>query len=108
MEGEDFFDVTETYVVVMKDGKTIAEGRIHYEVFENIWEEEMEMHDRQGQDNALIIKGKRYQSAELSEEDGYEIEWGDERELETFKTYDEADSAFENYVKYMIDHKSKG
>ena len=108
MEGEDFFDVTETYVVVMKDGKTIAEGRIHYEVFENIWEEEMEMHDRQNHDDALIINGKRYQSGELSEEDGYEIEWGDERELNTYDTYDEADSAFEDYVKHEMEHQSKG
>ena len=54
------------------------------------------------------MNGKRYQSAELSEEDGYEIEWGDERELNTYDTYDEADSAFEDYVKYEMEHQSKG
>ena len=99
-EEEDFYDITQTSVTVSQDGKVIAEGRIHYEIFENIWNEDEEIHDREGECSAFIINGKRYDNPSFySKEYGFEIEWGDERELDTFETFDEAKSAYENYLK---------
>ena len=101
---DDFYDITQTSVVVLQDGEVIAEGRIHYEIFENIWNEDEEMHERQGECSAIIIKGKRYENPSFYRKDyGFEIQWGDERELDTFNDFTEAESAYEDYVKDEID-----
>ena len=96
-EEEDFWDITETFVTVKKDDKIIAEGRIHYEVFSNEWDEEIEDYDRQNHDDALIINGKRHQTWDI-EKDGFEIVWGDERE---FGTYESADDAYDDFEKLI-------
>ena len=100
-EEEDFWDVTITFVTVKKDDEIIAEGRIHYQIFSNEWDEEMEVYDRQGHDDALIINGKRHQSLDI-EKDGYLIEWGDEREFGTYESLDDADYDFEKLIEGEI------
>ena len=105
LEEEDFYDIVQTYATVKKEGKIIAEGKIHYAIFENEYLEDYETHDRQGEDDVLIMNGKRYQSAEL-EDDGYEIEWGESRELGIYDDLNEAYKYYEDYVKIEIDRQN--
>ena len=101
MEEEDFWDITETFVTVKKDDKIIAEGRIHYEVFSNEWDEEIEDYDRQNHDDALIINGKRHQTWDIKK-DGFIIVWGDEREFGTYESEDDAYDDFEKLIEGEI------
>jgi len=108
-KGEDYFLIHQTEVFIKKDGKDIVHGRIYYELFENTWDEESEEYDREINEVALVMNGKLYggYSAidKFLEENGYEIEYEDQRELAAVKL--NAEKLFKSYVEGEIEDQKK-
>ena len=108
-KGEDYFLIHQTEVFIKKDGKDIVHGRIYYELFENTWDEESEEYDREINEVALVMNGKSYSGNsaidKFLEENGYEIEYEDEREFAAVKFG--AEKLFKSYVEGEIEDQKK-
>ena len=78
-EGEDFYQLTEQNVTIYKDGKEIGCGFLCFSIFENYWEEELEVHQRQEEDYFFVLDGKEIIADE--DFDYFDTVWGEEREI---------------------------
>ena len=82
-EPEPFWEVTETYVTLYKEGEKVGEG-ISWEIYINEWIEEVDDFQRESDDQEII----------LVDDNGpgfYEIEWGEEKEYEgNIESYEDA------------------
>ena len=75
LENEPFWEVTETFVTLYKEGKEIAEG-IAWDIFVNQWIEEAEDFQRESDHGEIILVDDK----EFTDYD--EIIWGEENEFE--------------------------
>ena len=111
MDGTDYWDVTETYVTVEKEGKVIAQGRILISKVYCEWNEEYDGHHRycDSGEKTLILNGKRYDNPTAYEEEyGFEIvAFDDERELDIYKTEEEMLDGFEKFIEAEIEYQKK-
>jgi hypothetical protein len=74
-EPEPFWEVTETYVTLYKEGEEVAEG-IAWDIFINQWIEEVDDFQRESDHGEIILVDDK----EFTDYD--EIEWGEENEFE--------------------------
>ena len=83
-EEEPFWEVTETYVTLYKDGKEVAEG-IAWDIYVNNWIEEVDDFQRESDHGEIIlVDDKEF-------EDYDDIEWGEEKEYEgNIESYEDA------------------
>ncbi len=75
LKNEPFWEVTETFVTLYKEGKEIAEG-IAWDIFINQWIEEAEDFQRESDHGEIILVDDK----EFTDYD--EIIWGEENEFE--------------------------
>jgi len=111
IDGTDYWDVTETYVTVEKEGKVIAEGRIAISKMYWEWNEEDDIHHRycNSDDSTLILNGKRYDNPEAYEKEyGFKIvDWGDERDMGIYETEEEMLDDFEKFIEAEIEYQKE-
>lgn len=98
-EGEDFYQLCEQNIVLYKNGKEIGRGFICYTVWQNIWEEEYDDHQRDEYDSFIVLNNK------IISEDDYDYNdtvWDEERELNYSTDIDEILTVFEVIKKELI------
>lgn len=98
---EIFYQVIEYTVNVYKNDEIVAEGRLEYEVFENIWSEDYQDYERQRECGCLIINGEV-----VDEEDYDEVVTVDEYEHARFTDFEYANFYFENITNNMLSKSS--
>ena len=83
-EEEPFWEVTETYVTLHKEGEEVAEG-IAWDIYINQWNEEVDDFERESDHGEIILVNDK----EFADYD--EIEWGEEKEYEgNIESYEDA------------------
>ena len=83
-EEEPFWEVTEQYVTLYKEGKEVAEG-IAWDIFINQWIEEVDDFQRESDHGEIILVDDK----EFTDYD--EIDWGEENEFEgNIESYEDA------------------
>ena len=111
MEEEvDYWQITNEYVTLYKNGSEIAYGRLSFSLWNIQWYEDCEDHQRECDDNFIILDGK-----ELIEGEDYDkIEWGEEREEmlsedseEVLKYFEDLKSSFIKEQKHRVDNTIK-
>lgn len=99
MEGEDFYELTEQYVVLYKDGIELGSGRLCISIFENIWDEDDEYHIRQEYDSFMVLNGKlMIPNVDYDDDDTV---WDEERE-HSVGDIDEIEEIFDELKKLLI------
>ena len=97
MEEIDFWQVTKTNVTLFKGGAEIATGFICFSIYENVWDEEDEYHERQEDESIMIYNGK-----EVTDYDYDETLWDEEREIFESENYSEVQDYYKDLIKDLI------
>tara|TARA_B110000211_G_C13789374_1_gene425491 strand:+ start:113 stop:418 length:306 start_codon:yes stop_codon:yes gene_type:complete len=99
MEEDDFYELTEQYVVLYKDGKELGSGRLCISIFENLWNEDDEDHTRQEYDSFMVLNGKlMIRNVDYDDDDTV---WDEERE-HSVGDIDEIQEIFDELKKLLI------
>ncbi len=108
-EGESYFDVTEDFAVLLKNGKEVARGYVHISHNFNYWRDDDEEHEPQLYNEVMIVNGKQFTDyddtleafVESSESDDTLIpSWSElPKIIATFWDDGEAEEFFKEYVK---------
>jgi len=92
-EGDTFYDVSEEFRVLLKNGKEVASGFIYISHNVNYWDDDDESHDDIQQHNeVMIVNGKPFTDYD-------DAKWGEQRRIATFWDDGEAEEFFKEYVK---------
>ena len=97
MEEIDFWQVTKTNVTLFKDRAEIASGFICFSIYENVWDEEDEYHERQEDESIMIYNGK-----EVTDYDYDETLWDEEREIFESENYSEVKDYYKDVIKDLV------
>ena len=99
MEEEEFYELTEQYVVLYKDGKELGRGRLCISIYENIRFEDDEEHTRQEYDSFIYLNGKlMIPNVDYDDDDTV---WDEERE-HSVGDIDEIEKIFDELKKLLI------
>ena len=97
MEEIDFWQVTKQSVTLFKGGVEIASGFICFSIYQNIWDEENEYHERDEDDSIMIYNGK-----EVTDYDYDKTLWDEERELFESENDSEVQDYYNDIIKDLI------
>lgn len=95
-EGETFYQLTEQYVIIYKDGKEVGSGFLCFSIFENYWDEDLKDHERQEEDHFFILDGKQISEFDFDYDDTV---WDEEREISHSNDLTEITKQFEEIRK---------
>ena len=96
-EEEDFYQFTEQYVTLFKDGKELGSGFLCYTIMCNEWSKEYEDHEREIDDCYYVLNGKVIEPHVDFDED--HTEWGEEKELSYSNDRDEIYNLYQDTYK---------
>jgi hypothetical protein len=98
-EGESYYDVSEDFEVLLKNGKEVARGYINISHNCNYWTDDEEEHDCQLYNEVMIVNGKQftdYDDRRGSKSKIIATFWDDGEAEEFFKEYVKNKCKFEN------------
>ena len=90
-EGESYYDVTEDFVVLLKNDKEVARGTNISHNF-NYWRDDEEEHEPQLYNEVLIVNGKQFTNYD-------DRRWESSKIIATFWNDCEAEEFFNEYIK---------
>jgi len=92
-EGESYYDVTEDFVVLLKNGKEVARGCINISHNFNYWVDDEEEHECQLYNEVMILNGKQFTDYD-------DRGWSESPKIiATFWDDGEAEEFFKEYLK---------
>ena len=99
-EGETFNDVTEQFIVLLKNGKEVASGYICISVNANYWDDDDQSHDDiQSWKEVMIVNGKQFTDYDDEKRPGWKALPSKTKRIATFWDDVEAEEFFNEYVK---------
>ena len=99
-EGDTFYDVTEQYIVLLKNGKKVASGYVCISHNANYWDDEGEEHDDiQSHNEVMIVNGKLFTDYDDEKRPGWKALPSKTKRIATFWDDGEAEEFFNEYVK---------
>ena len=103
-EGETFYDVTEEFRILLKNGSEVARGFVCISHNANYWDDDDEYHDDiQSHNEVMIVNGKQftdYDDEKWGEQEvkGRELESLESKRIATFWDDGEAEEFFNSYI----------
>lgn len=103
-EGETFYDVTEEFRILLKNGSEVARGFVCISHNANYWDDDDESHDDiQSHNEVMIVNGKQftdYDDEKWGEQEvkGRELESLESKRIATFWDDGEAEEFFNSYI----------
>jgi len=103
-EGETFYDVTEEFRILLKNGSEVASGFVCISHNANYWDDDDESHDDiQSHNEVMIVNGKQftdYDDEKWGEQEvkGRELESLESKRIATFWDDGEAEEFFNSYI----------
>jgi antitoxin component YwqK of YwqJK toxin-antitoxin module len=99
-EGDTFYDVTEQFIILLKNGKEVASGYICISHNANYWDDEGECHDDiQSHHEVMIVKGKQFTDYDDEQRPSWSESSSKTKRIATFWDDDEAEEFFNEYVE---------